>query len=74
MFMKVFESINFIARQGLAIHGHSDEESNLFQVLRCRMADVEDLEAWINSGKYLSHEVTNEVILNLWLILFFTIC
>ena len=26
------------------------------------MADVEGLEAWINSGKYLSHEVTNEII------------
>lgn len=62
MFMKVLESIKLLARQGLAIHGHSDEESNLFQVLRCRMADVEGLEAWINSGKYLSHEVTNEII------------
>ncbi|XP_003389518.1 PREDICTED: zinc finger MYM-type protein 1-like [Amphimedon queenslandica] len=62
MLMKVLQSIKLLARQGLAIRGHSDEESNLVQVLRCRMADVEGLEAWINAGKYLSHEVTNEIV------------
>ena len=62
MLLKVLESIKLLARQGLAIRGHSDEESNLVQVLRCSMADVEGLEAWINAGKYLSHEVTNEIV------------
>ena len=60
--MKISESIKLLARQGLAIRGHSDEEHNLNQVLRCRMADVEGLVAWINSRKYLTHEVTNEII------------
>ena len=39
------------------MNGHSDEESNLIQLLKCRATDH-----WIGSGKYLSHEVTNEII------------
>ena len=56
MLMKVLESIKFLVRQGLPLNGHSDEESNLIQLLKCRATDH-----WIGSGKYLSHEeVTNE--------------
>lgn len=32
------------------------------QLLKCRSRDVEGLESWISSGKYLSHEVVNEIV------------
>ena len=56
MLMKVLESIKFLVRQGLPLNGDSDEESNLIQLLKCRATDH-----WIGSRKYLSHEVTNEM-------------
>ena len=62
MLIKVMESVKFLVRQGLPIRGHTDDESNLLQLLKCRTTDVEGLEAWISSGKYLSHEVTNEIV------------
>ena len=62
MLMKILESIKFLVRQGLSLWGHSDKESNLIQLLKTRATDVEGLEAWIGSGKYLSHEVINEII------------
>ena len=62
MLIKVMESVKFLVRQGLPIRGHTDDESNLLQLLKCRTTDVEGLEAWISSGKYLSNEVTNEIV------------
>uniref|UniRef100_A0A1X7VKF4 Uncharacterized protein n=1 Tax=Amphimedon queenslandica TaxID=400682 RepID=A0A1X7VKF4_AMPQE len=32
------------------------------QLLLCRSADVEGLKQWVHSGKYMSHEIINEVI------------
>ena len=55
------ESVKFLVRQGLPIRGHTDDESNLLQLLKCRTTDVEGL-AWISSGKYLSDKVTNEIV------------
>jgi hypothetical protein len=43
MLMKVLQSIKFLVRQSLAVRGHTDEESNLTQLLKCRAADVEGL-------------------------------
>ena len=49
-------------RQGLAVRGHKEEEGNLYQLLKCRSEDVGTLSKWLNDGRYLSHEVVNELI------------
>ena len=36
MFIKVLSSLQFLLRQGLAIIGHKDEESNLHRLLKLR--------------------------------------
>ena len=39
MFLKQLSSLQFLLRQGLAIRGHTDEESNLSQLLKLRCED-----------------------------------
>ena len=48
--------------QGLAIRGHREEDSNLVQLLKCRSEDIHGLESWIKDGRYLSHDIVNELI------------
>ena len=60
--MKLLTSLKFLVRQGMATHGHIEEEGNLFQLLRCRAEDVPGLEAWLRDGAYKSHKTVNELI------------
>ena len=39
-FLKIIESVRFLARQGLALQGHTDDESNFNQLLKLRANDV----------------------------------
>ena len=62
--LKILSSVQFLCRQGLAIRGHVDEESNLRQILKLRSEDVPELKTWLarTSYKWLSHDITNEMI------------
>ena len=51
-----------LARQDQSVHGKTDIESNLYQFLKVRAEDVPELMDWINVGKYLSHDIINELI------------
>ena len=62
MLIKEISSLRYLLRQGLAIRGHKEEEGNLYQLLKCRSEDVGTLSKWLNDGRYLSHEVVNELI------------
>ena len=66
MFLKVIESVLFLARQGLPFRGHHDAgsslEGNLLQLLLLRSNDCPALQAWIAKRDYLSPEIINEVI------------
>ena len=42
--------------------GKTDVDSNLFHVLKVRAEDVPGLLDWIKDGKYLSHDIINELI------------
>ena len=44
------------------MRGHKDEEGNLFQLLKCRATVVNGVDEWLQSGKYLSHDIINELI------------
>ena len=39
MLMTIVESLQFLARQSIAIRGHDDKESNFFQLLNLRSCD-----------------------------------
>lgn len=62
MLVKELSSLKFLMRQGLALRGHKEEEGNLYQLLKCRGEDVNGLEKWLQDGRYLSHDIINELI------------
>ncbi len=42
----IISSVRFLARQGLALRGHDEEQSNLVQLLRLRAEDNPLLGKW----------------------------
>lgn len=54
----------YLARQGLALRGDADAESNLIQLLRLRADDKPQVMKWLerSSRKYTSHENQNEML------------
>ena len=59
MLLKQISTIRYLARQAQGLHGKTQIESNLHQLLKLRAEDVPELLEWIDNGKYLSH--TDEV-------------
>lgn len=57
-FLKIIESVQFLARQGLAMQGHTDPESNFNQLLKLRAIDVPLLRDCLQrkNDKYTSHD------------------
>lgn len=62
MLMKELTSLRYLARQGLAIRGHNEEDGNLRQLLKCRADDDQGIEFWLRDGRYLSHDIVNELL------------
>lgn len=60
----IFTTVKYLCRQGLAIRGHEDVNSNFLQLLELRKKDVPELKDWLGrSGyKWISHDVQNEII------------
>ena len=52
----------FLRRQGIAIRGHFEEKGNLRQLLLAWSNNRTDLREWNKEGKYMSHEIINELI------------
>lgn len=64
-FAKVIESLQYLARQGIAIRGtEDDKESNFVQLLKLRSKDDISLTKWIESkgDNYCSHDIQNEIL------------
>lgn len=63
-FSKIIESVRFLARQGLAMQGHTDAESNFNQLLKLKANDVPLLTDWLQrkKDKYTSHDIQNELV------------
>lgn len=59
MLLKQLSALRFLLRQGIAVHGHIEAESNLFQLLLEKSSDVRELRKCRN---YLSHDIINEQI------------
>ena len=61
--IKTITSLGYLARQGLAIRGHTDEESNFIQLIKLRGEDDSDISKMLEGANhYLSHEVLNEML------------
>ena len=47
MLLKTLQNIRFLGRQGLALGGHDDTESNFVQLLKLRGCDVSKITDWL---------------------------
>jgi len=63
-FIKVIESLQYLARQGMAMQGDTDDESNFNQLLKLRGKDLPLLLKWLErkEDRYTSHDIQNEII------------
>ncbi|KAJ8946579.1 hypothetical protein NQ314_008861 [Rhamnusium bicolor] len=48
----IISSLKYLLRQGIAIPGHSDEKSNIRQLLLLRAEDNSDIKSWLNRTNY----------------------
>ena len=57
--IKVIECLQYLARQGLAMQGDTDDESNFIQLIKLRGKDPPLLLKWLErkEDKYTSHEI-----------------
>ena len=64
--LKILSNLRFLARQGCAIRGSGEHEkdSNFYQLYKLRCEDDPALEEWLRkkTEKYMSHEVQNEML------------
>ena len=64
--INIIETLLYLARQGVALRGHVDIESNFMQLLELRANDVPQLRDWLNKPKradtYTSHDPQNDIL------------
>ncbi|XP_046983068.1 zinc finger MYM-type protein 1-like [Schistocerca americana] len=62
--LKIISSLRYLAAQGLAIRGHTEETSNFDNLLRLRCEDNQLLLIWLQreTYKWTSHDVLNEIL------------
>lgn len=60
----IFNSVQYLAQQGIALRRHNESDSNFMQPLLLCSTDSEELRQWPSCPKYkwLSHEVFNKII------------
>ncbi|XP_062511818.1 zinc finger MYM-type protein 1-like [Corticium candelabrum] len=61
-FLKQLLALKFLLRQGLSIKGHKETEGNLSQLLGVWKSGCPNLQLFLREGKYMSHDVVNELI------------
>lgn len=60
---KIFDSIYYLLRQGLALRGHVETEGNFFQLLRCFARREANLQQYMKrKTNFLSPNIQNEII------------
>ena len=63
-FIKVIECLQYLTRQGRAMQGDTDDESNFVQLLKLRGKDQPLLLKWLRrkEDRYTSRDIQNEII------------
>lgn len=65
MLLKIFSSIRYLARQGLALRGNGDEEDgNFIQMSRLKAEEDPKVNDWLKKkiNKHTSHEIQNNIL------------
>ena len=62
LLLKQLSSLKYLARQGMALRGHDQMDSNLIQLLKTRAEDVPELTNWIENKQYLSPVIINKLL------------
>ena len=62
MLLNQLSTLRYLLRQGMAIRGHNDVDSNLTQLLLLRSHEIPQLKSWLREKKYCSPEIQNEQI------------
>ena len=65
MLLTIMQCLQFLGRQGLALRGHNDDESNFVQLLKLRSHDQAEIDEWLarkGGDKYTSPELQNELL------------
>lgn len=62
--VKIFKSARFLARQGLALRGHGNDEGNFKQLLQLQAEDDEVLKRWLSkpTNTFTSGDIQNEIL------------
>src|SRR6218665_4081730 len=60
----IVSSLDYLAKQGLAIPGKTDSTANFNELLALRATDVYELQSWLSRTKYrwISHDIQNEML------------
>ncbi len=60
---EIFASLRMLARQGLALRGEDEKDSNFAQVLNLRTRDNNELKEWLKrKTSWISHDIQNEML------------
>ena len=60
LLLKQLSSLKYLVCQRLAVRSHTEEESNLYQLLKCRSEDILAVNGWLSDGRYRSHAIIND--------------
>ena len=61
--MEIFTTIQFLARQGIALRGHEELQSNFNQLLLLRTRENPELRNWLDrKTSWTSHDIQNEIL------------
>ncbi len=62
----IFTSIQYMARQGLAIRGHENDNGNFKELLQLRSEDVLELQGWLSTRYDMTSSVRQNEILDMF--------
>ena len=61
--VEIFTTIQFLARQGIALRGHEELQSNFHQLLLLRTRENPELRNWLDRKTiWTSHDIQNEIL------------
>ncbi|XP_071478874.1 zinc finger MYM-type protein 1-like [Diadema antillarum] len=61
--LTIITSLKYLAKQGLAIRGHTDQNSNFMTLLQLRSEEIKGLDRWLTrKTSWTSHQIQEEII------------
>ena len=62
----IFTTTGYLARQGLPLWGHNDEEGNFRQLVAIRSNDVPEMGPWLSHTNMYTHHMIQDEVLQLY--------